>query len=115
MKNILLILAKLLMKVGFFLAWAFISVLNFIVVICCVTVRYIALPVMIVAAIIAITTYSDEGLTRDVLECIATFAAAGAFYFALPQVPKLLIFAQGFFSAAMRMPLVVKPSVKYTF
>ena len=70
---------------------------------------------MIVAAIIAITTYSDEGLTRDVLECIATFTAAGVFYFALPQLPKLLIFAQGFFSAAMRMPLTVKPSVKYTF
>ncbi len=117
MKNVLLFIAKLLMKMSFFLAWAFVSALNFIIVICCVTLRYIALPIMFVAAVIAATTYFDHGLTRDVLECIGTFAAAGAFYFALPQLPKLLAFAQGFFRAGMKIPLYHKRTsqLKYTF
>lgn len=115
MKTFLLIVAKLLLKVCFFLAWAFVTVLNFIVVISCVTLRFIALPIMFVAAVIAITTYSDHGLTRDVVECIGTFASAGVFYFVLPQIPKLLAFLQGFFRAGMQMPLMIKSPVKYTF
>lgn len=116
MKAVVSFVVKLLLKTFIGLALAFLYVLNFILAICCVTLRYIALPVMFVAAVIAITTYSDHGLTRDVVECIGTFAMAGVFYFALPQIPKLIAFLQGFLTAAFHAtPLMVKHSVKYTF
>ncbi len=115
MKKLLSVLAFVLLKSVILLALAAVWILYHVIVICCVTVRYIALPMMFVAAVIAITTYSDDGLTRDVIECILTFAGAAAFYFALPQVPKLLSYLVVFFSALLKEPYHVKSTVKYTF
>lgn len=116
MKSAVLFIAKLLLKTCIGVLLACLYAINFIIAICCVTVRYAALPIMFVAAVIAMTTYSDEGLTLDVLDCIFAFAAAGAFYFALPQVPKLLAFVQGFLSGAFHaITLTVSSPVKYRF
>ena len=115
MKKMLSAIAFVLMKSAILLALAFVWLLYHVLMICCVTVRYIALPMMFVAAVIALTTYSDDGLTRDVVECIITFAGAAAFYFALPQLPKVLSFLVVYFADLLKAPMPVKSTVKYIF
>ena len=115
MKKLLSVIAFVLLKSVILLALAFVWILYHVITICCVTVRYIALPMMFVAAVIAITTYSDDGLTRDVIECVFTFAGAAAFYFVLPQIPKLLSYLVVYFTVLLKAPVHVKSTVKYTF
>lgn len=90
MKTIVLFVAKLIFKVSLAAALAALYLFNIVFAFCASLLRYMALPVMFVAAVIAITTYSDHGMVTDVVECIWTFVAAAAFYFTLPLLPQLV-------------------------
>lgn len=115
MRKAVLITMQLLMKGVIFLALAIVWILYHLSMICCMTVRFIALPLMLVSGVIAVTTYPDAGLSRDVLDCVLVFASAAVFYFALPYASVLLNYAVVFLTGMLKSPFHVDTPVKYTF
>lgn len=116
MRTVFTFVAKLILKTAIAMVLAMLYILNIVLVFFNATVRYVALLMMFVAAVIAITTYSDHGLTTDVVECIGTFMGAGVFFYVTPQISKLIDLLTDVLSAVFHsIHLTARPSVKYIF
>lgn len=116
MRTVFTFVAKLLLKTAIAMVLAILYILNTVLVFFNATIRYVALLMMFVASVIAITTYSDHGLTTDVMECIGTFMGAGIFFYVMPQIPKLINLLTNVLSAVFHsIHLTVRPPVKYIF
>ena len=115
MRKTMSIIVQLLLKVLIFIALAIVWLLHHLSMICCVTIRLIAVPLMLVSGVIAVTTYPDTGLSSDVIDCILVFISAMVFYFGLPYVAAFLNYAVVFLAELLKAPLSVSPTVKYTF
>ena len=114
MRTFMSVIFNLISKVFILAAMFAVFMLHMISVLATVTVRFIALPLMIVAGVLGFSTYADYGMTREVVALLLVFIGAGTFYFALPYIPGLLLHTQDVLIDALHTPVIHRSPVKYT-
>lgn len=104
------ILMKLLTLIGLILLTVFTAAFR----VALFAFRFVAMPIAVVAAIIAGYFYFSSGFTIDLAWIIGGAISAVAMYFLLPFVPPMLDDMKESMKYYFAEPLIVRSPVKYT-